>query len=117
MSLAVKITVNPSCANLFTIANPIPLFAPFTIATVSLDHHLHEIYIYIYICYTKFVTIEKDMCVWHLFPLLLYPQTKKTKKINNCLDACTHVSYIMLNIYIENNIMLNMMLHKCHTFI
>ena len=50
MSLAVKITVNPRCANLFTIANPIPLFAPVTIATVSLDHHLHEkIYIYIYI--------------------------------------------------------------------
>ena len=41
----------------------------------------------------------------------------KTKKKINCLDARTHVSYIMLNIYIENNIMLNMMLHKCHTFI
>ena len=47
MSLVVKIIVNPSCANLFTIANPIPLFAPVTIATISLDHHLHKIYIYI----------------------------------------------------------------------
>lgn len=38
-SRAVNTTVNPNSANLLTNAYPIPLFAPVTIATESLDHH------------------------------------------------------------------------------
>lgn len=41
-SLAVRTTVTPSSASLLTSANPIPLFAPVTTATVSFDHHLHN---------------------------------------------------------------------------
>ena len=63
------------------------------------------------ICYHR----KRYLCVAP-FSSPSIPSNKK-KKINNCLDARTHVSYIMLNIYIENNIMLNMMLHKRHTFI
>ena len=40
-SLAVRITVSPDSASLFTSAKPMPLFAPVTMATVSLLHHLH----------------------------------------------------------------------------
>ena len=40
-SLAVNITVSSDCANRLTRANPIPLLAPVTTATVFLDHHLH----------------------------------------------------------------------------
>lgn len=45
-SLAVRITVTPNSANLFATANPIPLFAPVTIAFVSFPHHLlHQIFL------------------------------------------------------------------------
>lgn len=42
-SRAVRTTVSPNSASRLTIAKPIPLFAPVTTATVSLDHHLHII--------------------------------------------------------------------------
>ncbi|RWW81038.1 hypothetical protein BHE74_00010596 [Ensete ventricosum] len=41
-SLEVSTTVSPSSANLLTSANPMPLLAPVTTATVSFDHHLHS---------------------------------------------------------------------------